>query len=70
MSVGLGYSVQERDAQLRCLGRVLHAVRMRDAVGARRQMERLIDGSTRYLAERSPDLLAQKVRWGDASRET
>lgn len=70
MSVGLGYSVQERDAQLRCLGRVLHAVRMRDAVGARRQMERLIDGSTQYLAERSPDLLAQKVRWGDASRET
>lgn len=70
MSVGLGYSTQERDTQLRCLGRVLQAVRMRDAAGARRQMDRLIAGSTQYLAERSPDLLLQKVRWGNASRET
>ncbi len=68
MSISLGYSAQERDTQLRCLGRVLHAVRMRDAAGARRQMERLIAGSTTYLVERSPDLLAQKVRWGNASR--
>ena len=70
MSVGLGYSAQERDTQLRCLGRVLHAVRMRDVAGARRQMDRLIAGSTQYLAERSPELLAQKVRWGNANRET
>ena len=69
VSVGLGYSAQERHTQLRCLRRVLHAVRMRDAAGARRQMDRLIAGSTQYLAERSPDLLAQKVRWGNASRE-
>jgi DNA-binding FadR family transcriptional regulator len=69
MSVDLGYAAQERDAQLQCLGRVLHAVRMRDAAGARRQMNRLIAGSTQYLEERSPELLAQKVRWGDASRE-
>ena len=69
MSEGLGYSAQERETQLRCLGRVLQAVRMRDAVGARRQMERLTDGSTQYLAERSPALLAQKVRWGNANRE-
>ena len=30
MSISLGYSAQERDTQLRCLGRVLHAVRMHD----------------------------------------
>lgn len=68
MSVGLGYSAQERDTQLRCLGRVLHAVRMHDSAGARRQMDRLVAGSTQYLAERSPDLLAQKIRWGSANR--
>ena len=70
MSVDLGYSAQERDTQLRCLRRVLHAVRMSDPAGARRQMDRLIGGSTRYLMERSPDLLAQKVRWGNASRDS
>lgn len=69
MSQALGYSAQEREAQLRCLRRVLHAVRTRDAVAARRQMERLTAGSTRYLAERSPGLLAQKVRWENAIRE-
>lgn len=67
MSESLGYSAQERDAQLRCLGRVLHAVRLQDAAGARRQMERLIAGSSAYLAERSPAIVAQKVRWGDAN---
>lgn len=69
MSQGLGYSVQERAAQLRCLGRVLHAVRMRDPIAARRQMERLTAGSTRYLSTRSPELVAQKVRWGNATRD-
>ncbi|MGX7952926.1 FadR/GntR family transcriptional regulator [Tsuneonella sp. HG249] len=69
MSTSLGYSAQERAAQLRCLGRVLHAVRMRDAAGARAQMERLTAGSTRYLTERSPGIVAQKVRWENASRQ-
>lgn len=68
MSKSLGYSAQERATQLRCLARVLHAVRVRDAAGARRQMERLTAGSTRYLTQRSPDLVAQKVRWGSATR--
>ena len=68
MSENLGYSPQERDSQLRCLRRVLQAVRLRDAVGARKQIERLTAGSTKYLLQRSPDLLAQKVRWGDATR--
>lgn len=69
MSETLGYSAQERAAQLRCLARVLHAVRMRDPAAARRQMERLTAGSTSYLAGRSPGLVAQKVRWGNAIRD-
>lgn len=69
MSQGLGYSAQERAVQLRCLGRVLHAVRMRDPGAARRQMERLTAGSTRYLSARSPELVVQKVRWGNATRD-
>jgi DNA-binding FadR family transcriptional regulator len=69
MSHGLGYSKQERETQLRCLAQVFHAVRVRDAAGARRHMERLTAGSTRYLTERSPDVVAQKVRWENASRD-
>lgn len=67
MSETLGYSPQERDSQLRCLRRVLDAVRLRDAAGARKQIQRLTAGSTQYLAARSPALLAQKVRWVDAA---
>lgn len=69
MSISLGYSAQERAAQLRCLDRVLHAVRMRDATAARGHIERLTFGSTRYLAERSPKIVAQKVRWENARRD-
>ena len=38
---------------------------LRDADGARRHMERLVKGSSEYLAARSPELVTQKVRWGD-----
>lgn len=69
MSHVLGYSEQEREGQLRCLGGVLHAVRVRDAARARRHMERLTAGSTRYLTQRSPDVVAQKVRWENANRD-
>ena len=47
------------------LARVLNAVRLRYADGARRHMERLVKGSSEYLAARSPELVSQKVRWGD-----
>ncbi|WP_255265966.1 FadR/GntR family transcriptional regulator [Sphingopyxis terrae] len=65
LAVELGYSAQERANQLRCLARVLNAVRLRDADGARRHMARLVTGSSAYLAARSPELVSQKVRWGD-----
>jgi DNA-binding GntR family transcriptional regulator len=65
LAMELGYSAQERAGQLRCLARVLNAVRLRDADGARRHMERLVKGSSEYLAARSPELVTQKVRWGD-----
>lgn len=68
MSESLGYSAQERETQLRCLTRVLQAVRLRDPAAARRQMERLTVGSSDYLAARSPVVIAQKVRWADARR--
>lgn len=69
MSEGLGYSSEERATQLRCLERVLQAIRTRDSEAARRQMERLSVGSANYLSRRSPDLVRQKVRWEDAVRD-
>lgn len=63
-SRSLGYSAQERAVQLRFLRRVLEAVRTGDAQAARLAMARLVSGSANYLAERSPDLVSQKVRWG------
>ena len=63
-SLSLGYSAQERAVQLRFLRRVLEAVRKGDAEGARQAMARLVAGSTSYLAERSPELVSQKVKWG------
>jgi DNA-binding FadR family transcriptional regulator len=62
----LGYSEHERENQVRRLGRVVHAVRLRDSVTARREMERLVEGSAEYLGRRSPDLMDQKVRWTQA----
>tara|TARA_R110000782_G_scaffold49264_2_gene107366 strand:+ start:971 stop:1711 length:741 start_codon:yes stop_codon:yes gene_type:complete len=63
-SLSLGYSAQERAVQLRFLRRVLEAVRKGDAEGARQAMARLVAGSAFYLAERSPELVSQKVKWG------
>jgi DNA-binding FadR family transcriptional regulator len=63
-SHSLGYSAQERAVQLRFLRRVLEAVRTGDSEAARNFMARLVAGSARYLAQRSPDLVRQKVRWG------
>lgn len=63
-SLSLGYSAQERAVQLRFLRRVLEAVRKGDAEGARQAMARLVAGSASYLAQRSPELVSQKVRWG------
>jgi len=63
-SLSLGYSAQERAVQLRFLRRVLEAVRKGDAEGARKSMARLVAGSASYLAERSPELVSQKVKWG------
>ena len=63
-SLSLGYSAQERAVQLRFLRRVLEAVRKGDAEGARQSMARLVVGSASYLAERSPELVSQKVKWG------
>lgn len=65
LAIALGYSVQERANQLRCLMRVMNAVRVRDAENARRHMERLVKGSSAYLSRRSPALVRQKIRWGD-----
>ena len=65
-SLSLGYSAQERAVQLRFLRRILEAVRKGDAERARQAMARLVAGSTTYLAQRSPELVAQKVRWGQA----
>jgi len=62
----LGYSEHERENQIRSLARVVHAVRLRDPVTARREMERLVEGSAEYLGRRSPDLMDQKVRWNQA----
>jgi DNA-binding FadR family transcriptional regulator len=39
-------------------------VRKGDAEGARQAMARLVAGSASYLAQRSPELVSQKVRWG------
>lgn len=63
-SNSLGYSAQERAVQLRFLRRVLEAVRTGDAEAARQAMSRLVVGSASYLAERSPELVRQKIRWG------
>jgi DNA-binding FadR family transcriptional regulator len=63
-SHSLGYSAQERAVQLRFLRRVLEAVRTRDSEAARQAMARLVSGSASYLAERSPELVSQRVRWG------
>ena len=63
-SLSLGYSAQERAVQLRFLRRVLEAVRKGDAEGARQAMARLVAGSASYLAQRSPELVSQKVKWG------
>ena len=62
-SLSLGYSAQERAVQLRFLRRILEAVRKGDAEGARQSMARLVVGSASYLAERSPELVSQKVKW-------
>lgn len=67
MAVELGYSAQERANQLRCLARILNSVRLRNSDGARRHMERLVKGSSEYLADRSPELVAQKVQWGEVT---
>ena len=66
LSRQLGYSEHERENQVRRLARVVHAVRLRDPVTARREMERLVEGSAEYLGRRSPDLMDQKVRWTQA----
>ena len=63
-SHSLGYSAQERAVQLRFLRRVLEAVRTGDSEAARQAMARLVSGSASYLAERSPELVSQRVRWG------
>lgn len=63
-SLSLGYSAQERAVQLRFLRRVFEAVRTGDAEAARQTMARLVAGSASYLAQRSPELVSQKVRWG------
>ena len=63
-SHSLGYSAQERAVQLRFLHRVLEAVRTGDSEAARQAMARLVSGSASYLAERSPELVSQRVRWG------
>ena len=63
-SHSLGYSAQERGVQLHFLRRVLEAVRTGDAEAARHAIARLVAGSASYLAERSPELVSQKVRWG------
>ena len=65
-SLSLGYSAQERAVQLRFLRRVLEAVRTGDAQRARQAMAGLVAGSAVYLAERSPELVSQKVRVGAA----
>jgi GntR family transcriptional repressor for pyruvate dehydrogenase complex len=66
LSRQLGYSEHERENQVRRLARVVHAVRLRDPVTARREMERLVQGSAEYLGRRSPDLMDQQVRWTQA----
>ena len=43
---------------------VFEAVRTGDAEAARQAMARLVAGSASYLAQRSPELVSQKVRWG------
>jgi len=65
-SNSLGYSAQERAVQLRFLHRVLESVRTGDAEAARQAMGRLVSGSAGYLAERSPELVSQRVKWGQA----
>src|SRR3546814_21051714 len=67
MAVELGYSAQERANQLRCLARILSAVRLCDSDAARRHMERLVKGSSEYLAKRSPELVAPQVKWGEVA---
>ena len=63
-SDSLGYSADERAVQLRFLRRVLESVRTGDQEAARQAMGRLVSGSTSYLAERSPELVSQRVKWG------
>ena len=63
-SNSLGYSAQERAVQLRFLRSVLESVRTGDQAAARQAMSRLVSGSASYLAERSPELVSQRVKWG------
>ena len=63
-SHSLGYSAQERAVQMKFLVRVLEAVRTGDSAAARQAMSRLVAGSAVYLSERSPELVSQRVRWG------
>ncbi|MGI9360073.1 MAG: FadR/GntR family transcriptional regulator [Parasphingorhabdus sp.] len=63
-SNSLGYSAQERAVQLRFLRSVLESVRTGDQAAARQAMSRLVSGSASYLAERSPELVCQRVKWG------
>lgn len=63
-SNALGYSAQERAVQLKFLRRVLESVRTGDSDAARQAMSRLVSGSASYLAERSPELVSQRVKWG------
>ena len=55
---------QERAVQMKFLVRVLEAVRTGDSAAARQAMSRLVAGSAVYLSERSPELVSQRVRWG------
>ena len=66
LSQQLGYSKHERETQIRCLSRVLHAVRMHDSESARQEMKKLVFGSVDYLATRSPGLVEQGIRWTQA----
>jgi DNA-binding FadR family transcriptional regulator len=49
---------------MKFLVRVLEAVRTGDSAAARQAMSRLVAGSAVYLSERSPELVSQRVRWG------
>ena len=65
-ALGITYTPNEREYQLKAYQRILSAIRERNPELASAEMFRFMNRSDAYLEQRYPELMSKQISWGDA----